>query len=831
MPYDPTQYTASILIDGNDLRQAFGLEALTPIGRSDLSFDRREHDLPFKHGVTTQGGKYKSSAVVIQGWMPKANLHKFSRFLSDEDTIRPTRQRGRRSLVFMDMPEVVFGFDTVENFSESEMTKRWMNTTYVNVTFAIQVTGAFPFQSGISDFGLLGPWRWASTPQGVSLTKPGFMNLFSTVQGSGDVTGDQISARTHEDVIVKLGPSVAAPTVISAKTGPMSRFDDGLKMVDNAGVVISGKMMAPTEILTNPNFDGTVTGWTTVGSPPVAPSAVGAVESEDGEYSRIPSGSHVCSFKASNGNGIRQDFTAVAGKQYTVRVEVWATSTAEIFYGTAAGDEELVSFLITSNKSWRFLEFTMEAETSEDYRIRILGNAPNKEIWLNKVSVVESIIPNGSFEGTFTAGLAPSWESTGLTVAEETTTVHSTGTSTARKAQKITRTGANHIRPSSAIALTADRVYYFSGWAYKTAGASGSIVLDSGATSPDNVNFHDEIKLPLNQWVRFGTFFDTFAGTDASFKPEIQLLGTGTAVILDDISLTELTEGGVVQFEPGPFGKRLIVPTGCVAMFEDNAGVNNTYINNYNFALCSHFLPTYPDDMGNMTIMKATRKYGVEIALRWDGDAFGVLQVEDGQDGDVKTYKLDGDACELDAFFGGWRGTRGAVIKYDGTQVLDTGFQTKLFVERVISPQAGGANTSDGQLLQAIEAETDSVAPQFYPQTFKSYNKIFLGDFGYWDAFYSFQYGIENERAAAECVAKQPPAFTNRVFTYGLPIVQGSELIIDLARGIVELFDGTDFTNAMPDVTGSLPEIGGAVPTLIINQDIANMQIIAKATA
>ncbi len=356
------------------------------------------------------------------------------------------------------------------------------------------------------------------------------------------------------------------------------------------------------------------------------------------------------------------------------------------------------------------------------------------------------------------------------------------------------------------------------------------MIIDNESTSPDNVNLYDEILIPQTAvWTRFGTLFDTFFGTDPTFKIGFGVQGPG-ALILDDISVTELSEGGRVQFEPGPFGKRLIVPTGNAVMFENDNAANNTFINNFNYTLVSHFLPTYPGDMGSMALVCAARKYGIETILRWDSEAFAVVFSEDG-DGVRNTYKIDGDAASLDAFFGGWRGTRGVVVKYDGTQVLDVGWLAKLFVERVVQPKAGGALTSDGQLVQPITEEAETISPLFYPPIYKSYDRIILSDMGYWDAFYTFQYGVENERAAAECVAKQPPAFSNKTFNYGVPIVQGSELIIDLGRGTVELFDGTDFTNAMPDVTGSLPEIGGAVPTLIINQDIANMQIIAKATA
>ena len=206
MPYDPTIYGPSILIDGVDTRQIFGFEPLDPVGRSSLAFNRREFDLPFRQGVVSQGGTYDPTTVAVSGWIDKSKLFAFSRFLFTEDTLRPTRARGRRSLIFWDQREVEYTFDTVASFSESEFTKRWMGSTYIKVTISFDIVGAFPNQAGTSDFGISSPWRLSPSPQNGQLSNPAFFNVFSSLG---------VGARTHENVSMKLGKADAGLKLIS----------------------------------------------------------------------------------------------------------------------------------------------------------------------------------------------------------------------------------------------------------------------------------------------------------------------------------------------------------------------------------------------------------------------------------------------------------------------------------------------------------------------------------------------------------------------------------------------------------------------------------------
>jgi hypothetical protein len=362
-----------------------------------------------------------------------------------------------------------------------------------------------------------------------------------------------------------------------------------------------------------------------------------------------------------------------------------------------------------------------------------------------------------------------------------------------------------------------------SGWVRRTAGG-GDLLIRNGAASP-KTNCRDNIVIFTSSvWVRFCTFFDTFGagGAEGDFKPRFSSSIAGTDFIFDDCSLTELSSGGAVFFEPGPFGKRLQMKPGAAALFEDGNGPdNNSYLNLRAFTIACHFLPTYHVDMDCTIIMKAVRDYDSEATMRWDNNRFGGTISVDGTE-----YKLEGASGEFGMidWWGGHRGTRGVVFKYDGLGVFDTSFQAKAFIEKINPP----GTSPDGALSQAVEPEDATIVPSSYPAADSSYNRILLGDVGHWDALWTYQYGMEDERCAVEAVAKQPPRFDNRVFNYGAVIAAGAELIIDLERGTVELWNGSTLANAFASVTGSLPDLGDDVPVLLVEGGLKGVQIFGK---
>jgi hypothetical protein len=192
--------------------------------------------------------------------------------------------------------------------------------------------------------------------------------------------------------------------------------------------------------------------------------------------------------------------------------------------------------------------------------------------------------------------------------------------------------------------------------------------------------------------------------------------------------------------------------------------------------------------------------------------------------GTRKYLKLEGNKNpEPSQFYGGRRGTRGVVFKYDGAGILEDAVG-KLFFEDINGP----TDSPPGVLKSPTIPETAVLTPAGFPAADYSYNRIILGDIGYWDAFWCYQYGMNDERAAAEASAMKPPKFDNAVFEYGAALASGEELLIDLERGTVEKWDGSSLTNAFALVTGSLPELDGDVPILMVEGGVKGVQVYGK---
>jgi hypothetical protein len=786
VPYDRTLIACSIVVNGVDLRQAFGFEGLQVGNRESLTFERRTLQTPLRHGVISHGGRYSPSTITVSGWMPKTGLSGLRRLLVT-DTAIPNYARRGRYIQFSDMPTKVFIFDTVKAFAESPRTNRWVRNDEVNVTFSIEVTDA------------LG-----------SLMRPGHYGLSNETMELGEVEDDFVVLKSADlDAALSWGraslryfvPSseIVAPAVHGVDRAIVATFDRAIKYRDYTGLEASGTLKCATNLLSNGYFNGGSTvGWTASGC---SMTVVQNVRFSASRSLRCLYGVG-CLYVSGAGAGdtIRSTFAVVSGEEYVVRLAVClpyggdTTLTARI---ENAGGTAVISKAITGTYGeWIYEEFVFKADASATWALEFENAGTQTDYWIGRAVVSTSLLTNGANDGTTT-----DWSATNATRAVEATTVR-----TGANALSVDYTSAYGYASYGTRTFTDGEVYYLSGYARRVSGTGDLLI---GVVAATDITILAGAQLVTGEWVRFSACY--VAKTTSAVPFSLASDDDGTLVIFDDVSLVALDQDQDPYFEPGVYGSRLQVPIGEVVRIDSFRNI----VNGRSLTIHAQVSPMQFQGAGAGVVVLAGLNATSVVALCRDATKGG-MGLANGGTGVSGIGATKAAALTMDDLGVPPRGTHGMALRYDRLGLV-AGGALRMAVERPMDDTPGEVS-----LAQALEAAGTAPASEID----EAFDVLLLGDGVAWDALWITPYAQSDELLLAEMMAVDVPP--NR--SVGVAGSDAGEYMIDLDRYLFEFYDVGDsaWENAWTGALGDLPRFYGEHAVLYVRGKVTILQAMAR---
>ena len=789
MAYDPTTLTASVVIDGADVREHFELEILGIKGNRSLRLMHRAHESPVSHGTDLQGGTYSVAVLRLSGWMPASKRAALLRHLHNEPRF-PGAAREGGTIVLRTDDTVAYRFDSVARVDFEAQSRQWRTDPDVNTVLEFKISHVIPIRiapvlQGMSPAVAVDTFPAAATTPAFSILAEGVTDPGMGFQGA---------------VLEILGPATN-PSIASAENGPTFLFDGSLDGKDNDGSTLTAAIHQPTNLVTDGDMEKNGTAdWTSTNATLTKQPRM--------DTFRVMNGTQCMKVGVTAANGfIEQSFTPSANAD--VHIAFWHFGTGPAgnrpylkVLNNAGGTIIDIRIDSLGAAGYSLVEVTVPCDASAAaHKWQLYGLGGSETFWIDDLVISESKMTNGQMGTGFGAGVPTGWAANGSpTTAESSGDFHGL-----TSAWDVTLDAAAKTVDTPSISFAAGTVYQITGRVKGVTNATSSRIRVMSA-SANEVGLAAEFTPVIGTWTRFAFHF----AARATESGRIRFEATGIVqVIIDSVSVVALSAKGATDkyhWEPGPYGRALQMGLGeCLKISGSMNRANMTAIaqvvprfgtltDDLDFGSCTIWHASFDrDSQFGQTYDEGT---GAPVAFRHAGGV-NVVGVASDYSGGVQPMK------------GAGRGVLGVGMTLsDGTWAAAT---QRVFVEEI--------DTTSG--LPFVQRKSgESTAINFLAD---APDVILLSDCGHWAGFWTWNYPRELTKVLGELVAAEPPASDNKSLLWTGTLDEGDSLMIDVGAYKMERWDAdhatAKLTDASPGLTGDIPR-WKECPVLYVDSNI-----------
>jgi hypothetical protein len=228
-----------------------------------------------------------------------------------------------------------------------------------------------------------------------------------------------------------------------------------------------------------------------------------------------------------------QNIDVVAGENYKLSMlsKIDSGNEGLIVVYDVTNSAAILESAALSNTSWNLFESSFEIPaTCTEIQIRLYSDDINEYANYDFVVVLQNLIDNGGFEGTYSSDVAPGWSETGSPTVAESADEH-----TGSKAQSVNGDSSNYLRQT--ITLESGKWYTFSGW---VKGTDCNILLSGAATKT----------LQSTESSGYRKLSYTFKAASTSLN--IDIFGDGAACLFDDFAVIPVAVTEFSTVTPSP---------------------------------------------------------------------------------------------------------------------------------------------------------------------------------------------------------------------------------------------------------------------------------------